>query len=345
MKRSIFLVLTLVSLIFPACEHKDLCYHHPHTAEFRVCFDWSKADWIQEDWVRVNYERVSDNLPAGMTMVFYPQDFEGEEITIQLPQGGGLVNVPEGTYKVICYNNDSATLHFTGVKAYDTYAGYTGDGSASEDKDGPSSFSTNHSPIVCGDKDQPIKRRPDMISGCNVYYLKVSRTEVRYTSEEREDYLAKDRVVTLYPKRLVARYTYEVSGIRNLNYVAQLYGTITNLSHKIYFGREEIDKTQITVPFWAVTDRKDFIKGEFLTFGHHPENTDPVTLTLYLTLTDKSDHVYPIDVTDQVFNAPDPMDVYLRITSDIVLPEPIPGDGAFQPEVDDWDEEEHEIIM
>lgn len=26
-----------------SCEHKDLCYEHPHPAEIKVVFDWHKA--------------------------------------------------------------------------------------------------------------------------------------------------------------------------------------------------------------------------------------------------------------------------------------------------------------
>lgn len=29
--------------LFTACEHKDLCYDHPHSASVEVVFDWTEA--------------------------------------------------------------------------------------------------------------------------------------------------------------------------------------------------------------------------------------------------------------------------------------------------------------
>ena len=43
------MILIRFSLVFiflwmglTACEHKDLCYDHPHFATVRVVFDWTK---------------------------------------------------------------------------------------------------------------------------------------------------------------------------------------------------------------------------------------------------------------------------------------------------------------
>ena len=43
MKQSIYTLLyTLVAIaLFASCEHKDLCYHHPHTTDVRIDVDWS----------------------------------------------------------------------------------------------------------------------------------------------------------------------------------------------------------------------------------------------------------------------------------------------------------------
>lgn len=31
------------SLLMVGCEHKELCYDHPHTTQLQVVFDWAKA--------------------------------------------------------------------------------------------------------------------------------------------------------------------------------------------------------------------------------------------------------------------------------------------------------------
>ena len=59
------MILIRFSLVFiflwmglTACEHKDLCYDHPHFATVRVVFDWTKIS---------NHDK-----PEGMRVVFYP---------------------------------------------------------------------------------------------------------------------------------------------------------------------------------------------------------------------------------------------------------------------------------
>ena len=36
-------VYTLLTMILFSCEHKELCFHHPHVATVRVDFDWKNA--------------------------------------------------------------------------------------------------------------------------------------------------------------------------------------------------------------------------------------------------------------------------------------------------------------
>lgn len=58
-----------------ACEHKDLCYDHPHFATVRVIFDWTKIS---------NHDK-----PEGMRVVFYPTDDESNTWIFDFPGGEG----------------------------------------------------------------------------------------------------------------------------------------------------------------------------------------------------------------------------------------------------------------
>lgn len=53
------LLLLLIVLIATSCEHKELCYNHPHHTPVRVDVDWSKFE---------PYEK-----PTGMTVVFFSE--------------------------------------------------------------------------------------------------------------------------------------------------------------------------------------------------------------------------------------------------------------------------------
>ena len=36
-------VYALLAMILFSCEHKELCFHHPHMVTLRVDFDWKNA--------------------------------------------------------------------------------------------------------------------------------------------------------------------------------------------------------------------------------------------------------------------------------------------------------------
>ena len=67
MKKSIYTLLYIVMamMFFTSCEHKELCYKHPHTTKVRIDVDWSKFN---------KYE-----TPTGMSLMLYPQ-YSGERV-------------------------------------------------------------------------------------------------------------------------------------------------------------------------------------------------------------------------------------------------------------------------
>ena len=66
MKRLFYLMIFV--LCFTACEHKELCFQHPHTAQLLVEFDWNYAP-----------DAERDNAVEGMCLWFYPVDEEGTQ--------------------------------------------------------------------------------------------------------------------------------------------------------------------------------------------------------------------------------------------------------------------------
>lgn len=69
------LVFIFLWMGLTACEHKDLCYDHPHFATVRVVFDWTKIS---------NHDK-----PEGMRVVFYPTDDESNTWIFDFPGGEG----------------------------------------------------------------------------------------------------------------------------------------------------------------------------------------------------------------------------------------------------------------
>ena len=86
-------IVTLLALFATGCNHKELCYQHPHVGEIRVEFDWRYAP---------------EANPQGMVVFFYPLDEgRGDYIRYDFVGGeGGKVNLRAGNYLMLCYNND-----------------------------------------------------------------------------------------------------------------------------------------------------------------------------------------------------------------------------------------------
>lgn len=338
------LTLSALSLLMlvAGCEHKDLCYHHPHQARLRVEFDWRDSP---------------DAAPAGMTVFFYPAgetaggrtepyrfDFKG---TV-----GGDIELPVGKYHAITYNNDTEIVEFTELWSYERHGATTRPGALFEPLFGSGA---GNGPRAKGSENETVNICPDMLWGCTATDIEVTQTGVSYicVPESEKDKVdgnpvySADQVITLYPHGLVCHYTYEIRNVRNLKYIRQMSASLSGMAPSIRFHDEDLGRQCVTLPFEAYKSGEDKIEGSFYTFGHHEANTQPHRLLLYVWLTN-GEKVYfgstspRFDVTGQVHAAPDRRRVHIIIDG-LDVPEPM-GDGpGFDPSVDDWQDEDHEI--
>ena len=58
MKRMLRIACLLLAFMVVSCEHKDLCYLHPHQTMLRILVDWSKFNVEQ---------------PTGMSVYVFPK--------------------------------------------------------------------------------------------------------------------------------------------------------------------------------------------------------------------------------------------------------------------------------
>ena len=304
--------LTMICLVLQSCEHKELCYHHPHTKTISVAFDWRDAP---------------NASPEGMCVFFYPLegedtqprrfDFSGKE--------GGTIDIQEGKYRVLCYNNDTEALLVRGADSFDTHEGYTREGSIFESVYGSRA---NQAPRAKDTEDERVVICPDMMWGCTALDVEITDTGISYLcfpESEKDKWIGlppitDEQVITLYPHELVCTYTYEVRNAKNLKYVTKMCGSLSSMAPSIFFT------------------------GGFLTFGHNEKNTRHHKMVLYVWFSDGSKYYYTFDVTDQIHNAPDKRHVHIILEAP-EFPQPIANGNGFQPSVDDWLEVEESIIM
>lgn len=100
----LFSCLAIAWVLLSACEHKELCYDHPHFTTVRVDFDWSRID--------------QEEMPEGMRVVFYPTD-GGDSWIFDFPEGKGqTIELPQKEYQAVCYNYDTRGIDWTGLDSY-----------------------------------------------------------------------------------------------------------------------------------------------------------------------------------------------------------------------------------
>lgn len=95
--------MAIVGGVLAACDHKDLCYDHPHAVPARINVDWS---------------RFTQEQPTGMTVMLFPQDGGTPYTSLSNNTAYTDVNVPPDDYCVLVYNQSATefgSLTFEGM--------------------------------------------------------------------------------------------------------------------------------------------------------------------------------------------------------------------------------------
>lgn len=344
MKLTYILTAFLAALALSSCEHKELCYHHPHVVKLRLEFDWRDAP---------------DANPAGMCVFFYPEDPSKEVIRFDFRgMRGGEITIPQGRYKMLTYNNDTSGVLFSGMDVHDSHTAFTREGGLFEPVGATQSQGTR-APRADSAEDEKVIICPDMMWGCNAIDVDINEQGIFYIcvpESEKEIWIGKDPmhteyVVTLFPHELTCIYTYEIINVVNIDEINRMTASLSGMSPALRLFHEELDRECITHPFEAVADRENNrVIGRFITFGHHEENPNPHKMMLYVWTNDGKAYSYgadaKFDVTDQVHAAPNRRRVHLIIDG-LDIPKPIDPEppSGLEPDVDDWLEENWEIIL
>ncbi|MEI3555008.1 MAG: DUF5119 domain-containing protein [Alistipes senegalensis] len=142
-------------LLLAACDHKELCYQHPHTSSLHVVFDWREAP---------------DADPESMYVWFFPEEGENRCNTT-LPQADGAVSLAEGRYDVLALNGDTEKIRFADTDRLDGFTVGATSGSllASMGRGG------DNVPRAEGTEDQAVLLPPDMVYGACLRGVTVRR--------------------------------------------------------------------------------------------------------------------------------------------------------------------------
>ena len=327
-----------VILLLASCNHKELCYHHPHTAKVRVDVDWSR--FVEEE-------------PTGMTVMVYPADGSQPYTTLTHTLHQAYFHLPEGVYHSLVFNQSVSEFGSLEFRRMDSYADaevvsatqdsrwYEGRADGSRVVVQPEWIATHHA-------EGGIVTRV-MVEG--------ARVEGKYRTGDASEYV----LSSLMPQNII--YTVHVrvyiDGIYNLRSArAALQGMAEG--YRFASARASSVGATYLMEEWKLTvDNADPTKGyidtELYCFGlpdgHRGTAAENLFELSVLLVDNKTVLDFPFPVGDKFHRSEDGTD--LRLYLELELTDPLPdvkpegGSGSgFDATVEDWGEEiEHDIQM
>ena len=277
--------------------------------------------------IALNWEGVTEKLPEGMQVIFYPKDGRGKKKSAYLSATGGEVPVPPGHYSVVVYNYDTETVLIRGEESYETIQAYTNlckFGVAALEK------------MVWG---------PDPLYVINIDDLDVRNSEETLTLE-------------LKPRLVVRTYSFSIKA-QGLSNVSTVIGSVGGMADHYFLGKgyAMCDACPINIDLNVKGGK---IEGVFTTFGlpevviSRAEIELPVMMNLMIIKVDKSVQEVKINITEAVQEptgggeggegneTKPPTLVEVEIEDEIKVDDvevPPGGGGGIGGDVGDWDDE------
>lgn len=308
--------LLLAAQVLSSCEHKDLCYEHPHRQNVEVVFDWSEAP---------------DANPTCMSFYLYPED-GGAPLRYGLTdRNGGCISVAPGVYDAICMNADKDTHRIKGKEKRETFEITSAETRVLQ---GFLATMAQSAPRAAETEKERVMMEPEML-----WTDHVERIIVKNSGEKT--------YIRMKPQKRIKRCTVEIRNIENIHGVNAISASVSGWSGGWFAGINELSEEKVTIPFEVNTDvAKSVAMGGFNLFGHCPGAPGKHKLMVYAQLIDGKNWYYEKDVTDQVNDLAQDQN-HIRIVLDkLTLPKPAPGvGGGLQPSINKWNEINIEIQM
>lgn len=294
----------LALILLSGCEHKELCYDHGHNVEIDIRFIWDAAP---------------DADPNTMVVNFFTPDgkhFTTREFT---SRDGGRMRIEAGEYMILFHNGEMESVK-EALDVFDRYALTTNEESLLS----PMSRDLGAPPRPTISANEPVRSTAETVWAGQCTHVMFERNK-------------QGQFVELHPAEATARYTVEVVNVENLRDNIDISAALSGLSERLNVSSSSASGQPVTVPFSI--ERKDdkTLEAKFVTFGHCPENK---SVSHIVSIYTSSKVYYNFDVTDQVHNAEDDKNIYIRING---LKLPTDGQGV-TPSIDGWEDVEDVII-
>lgn len=280
------------------------------------------GDYYGRIMIENHWNKAPDASPEGMAYFFFPEG-GGEAWRFDLPgKSGGEIKIPTGRYRFIIINDDTYNVTFDNENSFNEMKVSTLPGSLATG-DAGDGVDISKIPQLSGMENQKVRLCPDML-WC-------------YSAECAEVGLERDyTVIPTYPRRIVSNYHFRITDVVNLKGVMRMSAAISGMASSVTLHNLARSSEAVIYQLKANKQGEDAISGDFLSYGLATTPGMNNYLVLFVWLTDGKRYIYKFDVTSQTVNAPDPMDVWLRIEG-LTLPESSSASGGgFDVSVDGW---------
>ena len=323
-----------------SCNHKELCYHHPHTAKVRIDVDWTQFE---------------KETPTGMTVMIYPID-DGQHVRhLTNTITHAVVDLEAGLYNTIVYNQSETefgTVAFTGMDRFSTAEVHTIDVTSRW--------------YACRAEGERLVVQPEWIGTDYCTEAEVTPSMVETAREEYIANLSKaDNSLTQFviashtPQNIIHTISVKVhlKGIYNLR---SARASLTGLAGGYSFSKDEPTGNNVTqlLETWTMTQNPDdptqgYITAQITSMGlpyGHASKAEENELTLSVLLVDNETIIdIPFKVGDKFRKVYDESgrythNIHVELWAEDPLPDVKPadgGDGGFNATVDDWGDEQN----
>ena len=334
--RITFLWILLMLLV--SCNHHELCYHHPHTAQVRVNVDWSEFE---------------EENPTGMTVMVYPTDGGKPYTTITHTLDHATFNLPEGIYHTLVFNQSVSEFGSLEFRLMDHYA-EAKVVSASHESRWYQGRADGGRVVTQPEWIATHREEGTMVTREMVEEL---RPESKYRTSDAMGYVLSN----LVPQNII--YTIHVrvniEGIYNLR---SARAALDGMSEGYRFAAalpSDVTATYLMEEWKLTVDKSDPTRGYIdtnlycfgLPDGHQGTANENQFVLSVLLVDNKTILDFPFMVGDKFENGD--ASVRLQLNLELTLADPLPdvkpegGSGSgFDAVVEDWGEEiEHDIQM
>lgn len=288
---------------------------------------------VENHWVL-----APDAQPEGMACCFFPANGDAPWRFDFAGRDGGEVKIPISDYAFITYNDDTQRILFEQENSYTGLTATTLPASLTDGSDSDDAESSGQQPARATSPGEAVTLSPDMLWSCAIPEVKLGWQEITYidTDGGSNPYVHSDlMLLPTHPAPVVCHYRFTIEDVVGLDGVAHMSASLSGMASGVNLSTQRRSATAVTHPCDAAPSSENYVEGNLLTFGR-PEGAEAkCVLSLYVWLTDGQRLSYEFDVTDQADSAPDPMNVWLRLTG-LTLPAPGDAGGAFNVTVDAW---------